>query len=352
MACSRWNGKDTILAIDPSVNESLRVKAAEALQAYRESKDKGKRRNSAENKPTPPEVKDALDTNSNAGSDTETPWFKRGKYGQTRIPVKRKSPTCQGDAYFYNIHKSPDHERMAYEKTRYQYKKKPIKVLDDVCSATNMDTVHMVLNSLKPSTQGNISKIPVKVKYNKCCNCKFNDIMFSLRASMRSLQEVEDERNNTLATKLQTQRPKVSDLSSALLNLDKFEKSLKAMRTESPVEENKENRDDDYHSGDNVDITESPIQHFPADSLTKHIKAEPMTTHLYTEPFAEPLTKSLPQESFTKQTRKTRGSALDVLKYGISCLIVLGLAFVMLKQYLIELQCPSIVQSECMFSLW
>ena len=335
MVNTSWNGEDTVVAIDPSVSETLREKAAAALAEYMESQKKGKNRNACERNSYVFDNRTGINTNTNAGEDLQPSRYSQASV-TSRIPVKTSNPTCKGDAYLYNVHKSPDHVKTAYEKPKYRYKKKPIKLLDEACkSEASLDTVDTMLDGLKQVTKGNISRIPVKVKYNKCCNCKFNDIMFSLKASMKSLQEIEDKRTSNLKYSLQDQIPTITDESASLINLDKFQKTLKqelplkTLPTGSPVREHNNDEDFSFTVPSNNDFS------------------------YILPPKLEAISPMIEVSRPAKESPRAASSwSAGLFRQTLSSLIVTLVAVLICKLFLQEFQCPSIVQSECMFSLW
>ena len=388
MVTSTWNDDDTVVPIDSSVSETLRERAAEALAEYMACQEKGKNRNALEINQHVCDHHYGFDMNTNAGEyllpsgDSRLSVTRLANSLASKIPVKSKHPSCKGDEVLHNIHKSPDHVKRSYEKPKYKWKKKPIKLLDEACkSQASLDTIDTVLNGLKPETKGNISKIPVKVKYNKCCNCKFNDIMYSLKSSMKSLQDIEDKRTSNLKYSLQDQIPTITDESACLINLDSFEKSLTQELPERSPERSPTQQLELSRGSPEKSLTQQLSTGSPERSPTHQLElstGSPSRDH----DREEDLSFTLPSLDYNREdsyilppTTKVNRQALEYTKTEVartvyelprrtsswlpglfsqlmSNLIVALLVVLICKVFLQQFQCPSIVQSECMFSLW
>ena len=369
MVTSTWNDDDTVVPIDSSVSETLRERAAEALAEYMACQEKGKNRNALERNQHVCDHHYGFDMNTNAGEyllpsgDSRLSVTRLANSLASKIPVKSKNPSCKGDEVLHNIHKSPDHVKRSYEKPKYKWKKKPIKLLDEACkSQASLDTIDTVLNGLKPETKGNISRIPVKVKYNKCCNCKFNDIMYSLKSSMKSLQDIEDKRTSNLKYSLQDQIPTITDESACLINLDSFEKSMtqelsrgspeksltQELSTESPersLELSTGSPSREHDMKEDFSFTLPSMDNNRESSFILPPKVEvnrPPLEYTKTE-IARPVYE-LP--------RRTSSWLAGLFSQLLSNLIVALIVVLICKVFLQQFQCPSIVQSECMISLW
>ena len=305
-----------------------------------------------------------FDMNTNAGEyllpsgDADQSVAKLAKSLASKIPVKSKNPSCKGDQscqVLHSIHKSPDHLRISYEKPKYKWKKKPIQLLDEACkSEASLETIDTVLNGLKPETKGNISRIPVRVKYNKCCNCKFNDIMFSLKTSMKSLQEIEDRRTSSLKYSLQDQIPTITDESACLIHLDKFKKS-KSLNQEVSTESGSREHDRGDHYTLPLMDKKDEVSYIPP-TTTEVIRPvhRPVLGYPITEvarPALEYTNNDISKPAHELPKTSESWSA-EFFRQFLSNLIVAMIVVLICKLFLQQFHCPSIVQSECMFSLW